>query len=76
MIAIEKNSYENYFQILDSFGKSMHMYNLDYKNSRLIPIDLNDFLSDIKNNLPNKYTQDNKWAKDILFTKIKINWNY
>ncbi len=72
MLAIEKNSYENYSKILHNFSKNLYLYDIDYLNKKFIPLKIEHLIEKLKKNLPKEYSQDNKWAVDILFSSSKI----
>lgn len=72
MLAIEKNSYENYSKILENFSKNLYLYDIDYFNKKFIPLTIEKLVKRLKKNLPKKYSQNNKWAVDVLFSKSKI----
>ena len=71
MLAIEKNSYENYLEILDNFSRNLYVYDIDYLNKKFIPLKIEDLKEKLKKNLPKEYSQDNKWAVDVLFSNSK-----
>ena len=71
MLAIEKNSYESYLEILDNFSRNLYIYDIDYLNKKFIPLKIEDLKEKLKKNLPKEYSQDNKWAVDILFSNSR-----
>ena len=71
MLAIEKNSYESYLEILDNFSRNLYLYDIDYLNKKFIPLKIEDLKEQLKKNLPKEYSQDNKWAVDVLFSNSR-----
>jgi len=72
MLAIEKNSYQNYSKILNNFSNNLYLYDIDYRNKKFIPLKIEHLIEKLKKNLPKEYSQDNKWAVDILFSSSKF----
>ena len=71
MIGFEKNSYNSYSKIIESFKKNLFPYTLDYGNKKFTFIEYDKLIDTLKDGLPKIYTQKNKWAIDILFSSQK-----
>jgi FkbM family methyltransferase len=72
MIAFEKNSYESYSKIIQSFKENLYSFKIDYVNNKFIYIDYDLLIKTLQENLPKSYDQSNKWALDVLFSDKKI----
>ena len=71
MLSFEKNSYENYSNIIKNFKKNLFPYTIDYTIKKLTLIEYDNLIETLKNGLPKNYTQENKWAIEILFSSKK-----
>ena len=66
MIAFEKNTYDAYSEIVNSFSNKFNSYEIDYQNNKLYKISNEKLKQILQKDLPNEY-QGNGNGNDILF---------